>query len=148
VVDTEFKATEAAVDNTIGNYNNVDNRNIKLWLSGQTSMWYSGFLQSEHVQLVPQENLLHADTIVTIILPSANIEHVSASSSGPANTPGGVVPAYGLNGQLDTASDRLWTTLRFISDCYENARVEGLSKTGLMEFQLPNGRRIIVDLKN
>jgi hypothetical protein len=145
VSETDFHHTMEGVDATIGDYNNAQGGNLKLWNSGESSLWYAGILRDRAVRMVPQENLNDPDAWFTIILPGAAVEHVSPSASGPANTPYGFVGAYGLSGTI-TPADRLWTTVRFVVDSLLNATVEGLNRRGFMEFRLLNGKRIVLDL--
>lgn len=97
---------------TIEDYNNIDGRNVPLWLSGSTALLYAGFITSECIQMTAQDGLNRPNTAISIILPSGVAKLGMVGPDPDMITPGNArrtVGIQGINGQLD-ADDFAYAT--------------------------------------
>lgn len=118
VSETEWHASEASVAGTLGNYGNQSGTNEKLWLQGAAGLHYVNIQTGLPIDIVPQENLKHKHSIVTIILPSALANgHIKKISAADEKAAGRKLAAslYGLKGFLDP-KDRLWVHYYLFED--------------------------------
>lgn len=145
VPDLSFNAKKKDVDATLGDFNNAGGDNIKLWNSGDHALAYAGLVQSPHDRTEPQVGLNDPASILTVLLPSANLKKVSGSTEATTNVYGTVL-AHGLKGTI-TEADRLWIPARLVMDSLRRPTVEGFPRAGFMQFQLLDGSMIVLSLR-
>ncbi len=144
VTESVFNASEEGVSNTIGDFSNENRKNIKLWLRGGKDFFYAGLVPWNIPTQEPmgiQLDLLHPDSIVTIILPSDNLETVSGPSTGMNKD----VPAHGLRHRdKGVPANRVFTLAGTIYRSLTES-VAGLDK-GYLLFEMTDGSKLIIDL--
>ncbi|KAF9468810.1 hypothetical protein BDZ94DRAFT_1303975 [Collybia nuda] len=102
-----FNHTVAQVDATINDYDNINKRNIPLWLNGDYALRYAGIDKrlKDVERMVPQAGLSANGSLVTIILPTAfasGVRRIEASAAcrEAQVRAGSSVAAFGLNGTV------------------------------------------------
>ncbi len=109
LADTAFHQTQEEVDWTVEDFSNTNNRNVRLFLTGEEALTYSGTIRNDACQMVTQSGLNDGDVSATFFEPTDMTRIAPSAETLARVTPSGFnfqAPIVGLVGAVESSRYR------------------------------------------